>query len=93
MVALIQDKIKQYQGARIVVAGDINAQLNDLDSKLVTLSFVPGLNPGTPTNRGGNQLDGIWTRNLQVVNVMVSEDIDEEVTDHNCILATIRITG
>ena len=60
---------------------------------MVGLSFAPGLNPGTPTHRGGNQLDGIWTRNLQVVNTLVSEDIDEEVSDHNCILATIRITG
>ena len=75
------------------MAGDINGQLNNLENRLVTLGFTPGLNPGTPTHKGGNQLDGVWTRNLQVTNVLISEEHDQEVTDHNCNLSTIRITG
>ena len=73
--------------------GDINGQLSDLEDKLVGLNFIPGLNSGTSTHRDGNQLDGIWTRNLQVVNTLVSYEHDPEVTDHKCILTKIPVAA
>ena len=83
--------IRQDRNARIIVGGDINGQLKNLHTKLTKCGFRAGLETGTGTHRDGNMLDQIWTRNLDISNVMLSDFHDPEVTDHCCIKATISI--
>jgi endonuclease/exonuclease/phosphatase (EEP) superfamily protein YafD len=90
-VAIIQDMIRQDRDARIVVGGDLNAQLNNLQDRLDRLGFRPGITPGTATQRDGGMLDQVWARNLQLTNVMVSEYVDNGVSDHLCLKATVSM--
>ena len=73
ITSIVQDMIRQDRNARIILGGDINAQVNNLHERLTKMGFTPGLEEGTPTHRDGNMLDQVWVRNLQVTNVLLSE--------------------
>ena len=91
IVAIVKDMIRQDRSARIILGGDINGQLANLHKQLSKCGFRAGLEPGTQTHQGGNHLDQLWVRNLQIKNTLVSESHDPSVTDHCCIKATIEI--
>ena len=81
MINLAKDIIKQDQGAKIIVGGDLNGQLNKMHTSLTLAGFTPALRERTKTHRDGNQLDQLWTRNIAITNAIVSDPIDQ-VSDH-----------
>ena len=83
--------IRQDRNARILVGGDINGQMDNLNAKLTKVGFRAGLEQGTPTHRDGGMLDQVWARNLIIKNAMISESQDPDVTDHCCIKVTVSI--
>ena len=83
--------IRQDRNARIIVGGDINGQMDNLNTKLTKIGFRTGLEQGTPTHRDGSMLDQVWARNLIIMNALISESQDPDVTDHSCIKITVSI--
>jgi len=57
VVNLAKDIIKQDQGAKIIIGGDLNGQITKLHTFLTAAGFTPALRAKTPTHREGNQLD------------------------------------
>ena len=76
VINLAKDIIKQDPGAKIIVGGDLNGQLNNMHTFLVLAGFTPALRERTKTHRDGNQLDQLWTRNIAITNAVVAEPID-----------------
>ena len=70
------------------MAGDLNGHVNLLNNALVKLGFVPGLESGTMTHKGGNHLDQLWVRNLEVLNVALAERNDT-ISDHHQIMVRV----
>jgi hypothetical protein len=91
VVNLAKDIIRQDQTAKIIVGGDLNGQLNRLNTHLLTAGFTPALRQGTPTHRDGNQLDQLWTRNVEIHNAVIAEPIDQ-VSDHFLIEVRLEAT-
>ena len=81
VINLAKDIIKQDPGAKIIVGGDLNGQMNRMHTFLTIAGFTPALRERTKTHRDGNQLDQLWTRNLTITNAIVADPIDQ-VSDH-----------
>ena len=53
-------------------------------------NFAPAIECGTVTYRQGGHLDQVFTRNIDVVNAVVSGDYDNDISDHKCLKVTLR---
>jgi len=91
VVNLAKDIIRQDQAAKIIVGGDLNGQFNRLNTHLLVAGFTPALRQGTQTHRDGNQLDQLWTRNVDILNAVIAEPIDQ-VSDHFLIEVSLEAT-
>ena len=57
VINLAKDIVKQDAGAKIIIGGDLNGQLNKMHTFLTIAGFIPALRGKTPTHRDGNMLD------------------------------------
>ena len=76
VIILAKDITKQDPGAKIIVGGDLNGQLNKMHTFLVLAGFTPALRERTKIHRDDNQLDQLWTRNIAINNAIAAEPID-----------------
>ena len=57
IITLVKSVIRQDASAKIIVGGDLNGQLQRVQTALLLAGFAPALKAGTMTHREGNQLD------------------------------------
>ena len=58
---------------------------------LTPCKFAPAIACGTETHRQGGHLDQVFTRNVEVVNAVVSGDYDNDISDHKCLKVTVKL--
>ena len=72
------------------MCGDFNNHIATVCESLTRCNFAPAITCGTETHRQGGHLDQVFTRNIDVVNAVVSNDYDNEISDHKCLKVTLR---
>ena len=90
IVDIAKDIVKQDPHAPIVICGDFNNHIASVCESLTQCNFAPAITCGTETHRQGGHLDQVFTRNIDVVNAVVSNDYDNEISDHKCLKVTLR---
>jgi exonuclease III len=90
IVDIAKDIVKQDPHAPVIVCGDFNNHIAVVCESLSHCAFTPAIVCGTETHRQGGHLDQVFTRNIDVVNAIVSSDYDNEISDHKCLKVTLR---
>ena len=89
ILAAIEQLLEKESLARIVVTGDFNHLLTFMMEGLKRLNIHPAISTEVATNRGGSQLDQVFT-NQQVLD-WGTGSIDEQVSDHFPLRVTIQL--
>ena len=90
IVDVAKDITRQDPHAPIIICGDFNNHVAVVCEALVQYNFAPAIECGTETHRQGGHLDQVFTRNIDVVNAVVSGDYDNDISDHKCLKVTLR---
>jgi len=90
VVEIAKDITKQDAHAPIVVCGDFNNHIVEVGAALAHSNFAAAIDSGTETHRQGGHLDQVFTRNIEVVNAVVSSGYDNDISDHKCLKVTLR---
>ena len=57
IIEVVDDILRQYQGSKIIIGGDVNSQRVKMTKELIRRGFTPTITEGTATHRDGNHLD------------------------------------
>jgi endonuclease/exonuclease/phosphatase (EEP) superfamily protein YafD len=91
VVEIAKDIVKQDPHAPIIICGDFNNHIAVVCEALTRCNFAPAIACGTETHRQGGHLDQVFTRNVEVVNAVVSGDYDNDISDHKCLKVTVKL--
>jgi endonuclease/exonuclease/phosphatase family metal-dependent hydrolase len=91
IVDIARDIVKQDSHAPVIICGDFNNHIATVCESLTQCNFTPAIACGTETHRQGGHLDQMFTRNLDVVNAVVSGDYDNDISDHKCLKMTVKL--
>ena len=68
-----------------------NKQLPEISKQLVRMKFVTAFKYPTVTHRQGGHLDQVFVRNLQLKSAVISEGYYDQISDHKCLKATVKL--
>ena len=86
---IVRDILRQDAKAAVVVCGDFNNHMTHITSELTKCGFKAAINPDTATHRLGGHLDQVFAKNIEIINAMVNDGFDDEITDHKCLKVTL----
>jgi hypothetical protein len=69
---------------------NFNNHIVEVGAALAHSNFAAAIESGTETYRQGGHLDQVFTRNIEVVNAVVSSGYDNHISDHKCLKITLR---
>lgn len=61
-----------------------------MDLQLTKINFTVALVLEVATYKHGNKIDHVYTKNMKMVNIVINDSLDNSITDHWCIKATLK---
>ena len=62
-----------------------------MQTELVRKGFSWAMDPRTITHKLGGHLDQIFTKGVDITNALVNDGFDSGVTDHKCLMVTLKL--
>ena len=75
----------------MVICGDFNKQLQGISKALEELGFTPALRSPITNHKQGGHLDQIFVKNIDFVELTISENFLEDISDHKCLKVTLKL--